>query len=96
MRVCHDTVGRSVHLWDSDNWTLCKHITVCLIFVGIGDLPCWRSAEWLWNTTVRGEGLGLTLSCSGLKHVLDGIEGIFQWSTLRQGLFTLAREEFGG
>lgn len=96
MRVCHDAVGRSVHLWDSDNWTLCEHITVCLIFVGIGDLPCRWGAEWLWYTTIRGEGFGLTLSRSGLQHVLDGVEGIFQRSTLRQGLFTLAREELGG
>jgi hypothetical protein len=96
MRVCHDTVGRSVHLRDSDSWTLCKHVTVCLIFVGIGDLPCWGSAEWLWNSTIGSEGFGLTLSRSGLQHVLDGVEGVFQGCTLRQGLFALAREELGG
>ena len=66
MGMSHDAVGRSVHVWNSNDWTLRKHITVRLFLVAIGDLPRRGSAEWLWDPSIGGKDFGLTLCRSGL------------------------------
>ena len=96
MCVSHDTVGGSVHGWDSGDRTLSEHVPVRLVFVGFGNLPCWWSAIRLRNPSVRGERLGFALSCSGLEHVLHRVEGIIQRGPFGQRLFTLAGEELDG